>query len=140
MQDAELARSFFTDAPNVEVVEIPIRDGWTRDWGPSVRGARGQGSTEDSRSRAASKTGGQAGSSSMQASQRALRSPSKHPGSFLLPNCCALPTALLPCRQFVAKTEGGKRTVAGVHWDYDGYGATLKKVRCCYGGCSRLPV
>lgn len=28
----------------------------------------------------------------------------------------------------MAKTEGGKRTVAGVHWDYDGYGATLKKV------------
>ncbi|KAL4420392.1 hypothetical protein ABPG75_010048 [Micractinium tetrahymenae] len=62
--DAELARSFFADAPNVEVVEIPIRDGWTRDWGPS----------------------------------------------------------------FVARTEGGKRTVAGVHWDYDGYGATLKKL------------
>ncbi len=31
--------------------------------------------------------------------------------------------------QFVAKTEGGSRSVAGVHWDYDGYGATLKKVR-----------
>ena len=52
-QDADLARSFFTDAPNVEVVEIPIRDGWTRDWGPSVshtaegptrgRGSRGSG-------------------------------------------------------------------------------------------------
>lgn len=39
---------------------------------------------------------------------------------------CRLP--FLPGRQFVAKTEGGKRTVAGVHWDYDGYGATLKKV------------
>ncbi|KAL4860240.1 Agmatine deiminase [Chlorella vulgaris] len=62
--DAELARSYFTDAPNVEVVEIPIKDGWTRDWGPS----------------------------------------------------------------FVAKTEGGSRSVAGVHWDYDGYGATLKKL------------
>ena len=31
-----MARSYFTDAPNVEVVEIPIKDGWTRDWGPSV--------------------------------------------------------------------------------------------------------
>jgi hypothetical protein len=44
----------------------------------------------------------------------------------------------LPCAaQFVAKTEGGKRTVAGVHWDYDGYGATLKKVcvcECVWGG------
>lgn len=61
--DADLARSYFTDAPNVEVVEIPIEDGWTRDWGPS----------------------------------------------------------------FVAKTEGGKRVVAGVHWDYDCYGGDLKK-------------
>lgn len=60
--DADLARSYFTDAPNVEVVEIPIEDGWTRDWGPS----------------------------------------------------------------FVAKTENGKRTVAGVHWDYDCYGGILK--------------
>lgn len=34
-----------------------------------------------------------------------------------------------PILQFVAKTVGGKRTVAGVHWDYDGYGATLKNVR-----------
>lgn len=24
--------------------------------------------------------------------------------------------------QCIAKTEGGKRTVAGVHWDYDCYG------------------
>lgn len=39
-QDAELARSYFKDAPNVEVVEIPIRDGWTRDWGPSVSGRK----------------------------------------------------------------------------------------------------
>ena len=44
MQDAELARSYFTDAPNVEVVEIPIRDGWTRDWGPSVSGLGGEDS------------------------------------------------------------------------------------------------
>lgn len=41
LQDAELARSYFKDAPNVEVVEIPIRDGWTRDWGPSVSGVGG---------------------------------------------------------------------------------------------------
>lgn len=33
---ADVARSYFTDAPNVEVVEIEIEDGWTRDWGPSV--------------------------------------------------------------------------------------------------------
>jgi agmatine deiminase len=36
MQEADVARTYFTDAPNVEVVEIPIKDGWTRDWGPSV--------------------------------------------------------------------------------------------------------
>ena len=35
-QAAEVARSYFTDAPNVKVVEVPIEDGWTRDWGPSV--------------------------------------------------------------------------------------------------------
>ena len=27
----------FEDAPNVTVVEVPINDGWARDWGPSVR-------------------------------------------------------------------------------------------------------
>jgi hypothetical protein len=27
--------------------------------------------------------------------------------------------------QCIAKTEGGKRVVAGVHWDYDCYGALL---------------
>ena len=36
MQSADVARSYFEDAPNVEVVEMPINDGWTRDWGPSV--------------------------------------------------------------------------------------------------------
>lgn len=61
---ADVARSFFTDAPNVTVVDdIPINDGWTRDWGPSC----------------------------------------------------------------IAKTENGKRVVAGVCWDYDCYGGTLKK-------------
>ncbi|GAB4816515.1 hypothetical protein N2152v2_003561 [Parachlorella kessleri] len=61
---AAQARTVFADAPNVEVVEIPIEDGWARDWGAS----------------------------------------------------------------WVAKTENGKRTVAGVHWDYDAYGGTLKKL------------
>lgn len=42
------------------------------------------------------------------------------------PSPCAAAPPLFPL-QFVAKTVGGKRTVAGVHWDYDGYGATLKK-------------
>ena len=28
----------------------------------------------------------------------------------------------LPALQCIAKTEGGKRVVAGVHWDYDCYG------------------
>lgn len=30
------ARRVFKDDANVTVVEIPINDGWTRDWGPSV--------------------------------------------------------------------------------------------------------
>ncbi len=30
------ARRVFSDSPNVTVVEMPINDGWTRDWGPSV--------------------------------------------------------------------------------------------------------
>ena len=30
------ARKVFEDSPNVNVVEVPINDGWTRDWGPSV--------------------------------------------------------------------------------------------------------
>ncbi len=30
------ARRVFADSPNVTVVEQPINDGWTRDWGPSV--------------------------------------------------------------------------------------------------------
>lgn len=30
------ARKAFADAPNVTVLEVPINDGWTRDWGPSV--------------------------------------------------------------------------------------------------------
>ncbi len=30
------ARRVFSDSPNVTVEEIPINDGWTRDWGPSV--------------------------------------------------------------------------------------------------------
>lgn len=30
------ARRVFADSPNVVVVEMPINDGWTRDWGPSV--------------------------------------------------------------------------------------------------------
>jgi hypothetical protein len=30
------ARKVFADAPNVNVIEVPINDGWTRDWGPSV--------------------------------------------------------------------------------------------------------
>ena len=35
MQAADLARSYFKDAPNVFVEDsIPINDGWTRDWGP----------------------------------------------------------------------------------------------------------
>lgn len=30
------ARAAFKNDENVNVVEIPINDGWTRDWGPSV--------------------------------------------------------------------------------------------------------
>ena len=38
MQAADLARDYFKDAPNVFVEDkIPINDGWTRDWGPTVR-------------------------------------------------------------------------------------------------------
>lgn len=37
-QAADLARSHFQGASNVTVVDdVPIDDGWTRDWGPSVR-------------------------------------------------------------------------------------------------------
>lgn len=36
VQSAAEARAAFEDAPNVSVVEIPINDGWARDWGPSV--------------------------------------------------------------------------------------------------------
>ena len=36
LQSADDARAAFVDAPNVAVVEIPINDGWARDWGPSV--------------------------------------------------------------------------------------------------------
>ena len=36
------ARKVFEDAPNVNVVEVPINDGWTRDWGPSVSHIRCQ--------------------------------------------------------------------------------------------------
>ncbi|KAK9839542.1 hypothetical protein WJX81_008523 [Elliptochloris bilobata] len=32
---ADEARAAFADAPNVTVVEVPINDGWARDWGPS---------------------------------------------------------------------------------------------------------
>jgi agmatine deiminase len=40
LQAADKARSYFKDAPNVTVVDdVPIDDGWTRDWGPSVRRA-----------------------------------------------------------------------------------------------------
>ena len=28
------------DAPNVSVVEIPLNDGWARDWGPSVSSSK----------------------------------------------------------------------------------------------------
>ncbi|KAL0020261.1 hypothetical protein WJX79_003820 [Trebouxia sp. C0005] len=34
-ESAAGARAAFEDAPNVSVVEIPINDGWARDWGPS---------------------------------------------------------------------------------------------------------
>ena len=36
MQSAAEARSYFEDTPEVTVVEVPINDGWARDWGPSV--------------------------------------------------------------------------------------------------------
>lgn len=60
----DVAKAYFTDAPNVKVVEMPIDDGWTRDWGPTC----------------------------------------------------------------IAKDDPatGKRIVAGVHWDYDCYGAPGK--------------
>lgn len=62
-ESADVARDYLKDAPNVTVLEMPINDGWTRDWGPSC----------------------------------------------------------------IAKDEDGKRTIAGVHWDYDCYGGILKK-------------
>lgn len=62
-ESADVAREYLKDAPNVTVLEMPINDGWTRDWGPSC----------------------------------------------------------------IAKDEDGKRTIAGVHWDYDCYGGILKK-------------
>ncbi|KAL0020071.1 hypothetical protein WJX79_003089 [Trebouxia sp. C0005] len=34
-ESAAEARSYFEDTPGVTVVEIPINDGWARDWGPS---------------------------------------------------------------------------------------------------------
>lgn len=34
-ESAAEARSYFEDTPQVTVVEIPINDGWARDWGPS---------------------------------------------------------------------------------------------------------
>ena len=38
LQAADLARKYFKDSPNVFVVDdVPIDDGWTRDWGPTVR-------------------------------------------------------------------------------------------------------
>lgn len=38
MQAADKARDYFKNSPNVTVVDdIPIDDGWTRDWGPTVR-------------------------------------------------------------------------------------------------------
>jgi len=37
VQSADEARKAFADAPNVTVQEVPINDGWARDWGPSVR-------------------------------------------------------------------------------------------------------
>ena len=44
---------------------------------------------------------------------------------------------LPPRLQWVAKTENGKRVVAGTHWDYDAYGGTLKRVsaRCACCAC-----
>ncbi|KAK9908617.1 hypothetical protein WJX75_000521 [Coccomyxa subellipsoidea] len=61
-EPAANARRVFSDSPNVTVVEIPINDGWTRDWGPSC----------------------------------------------------------------IARDVDGHREVAGVHWDYDCYGAPGK--------------
>jgi hypothetical protein len=38
LQAADKAREYFKNSPNVTVVDdIPIDDGWTRDWGPTVR-------------------------------------------------------------------------------------------------------
>lgn len=34
-ESAAEARSYFEDTPEVTVVEVPINDGWARDWGPS---------------------------------------------------------------------------------------------------------
>jgi agmatine deiminase len=62
-ESASDARAAFKDAANVSVVELPICDGWTRDWGPTC----------------------------------------------------------------IARDVDGKREVAGVHWDFDCYGGTIKK-------------
>ncbi len=36
LQSADDARKALSSASNVSVVEIPVDDGWARDWGPSV--------------------------------------------------------------------------------------------------------
>ena len=40
----------------------------------------------------------------------------------VLQSCKCADSLSLTALQCIAKTEGGKRVVAGVHWDYDCYG------------------
>lgn len=44
---------------------------------------------------------------------------------------CTTDVVVLTALQCIAKTEGGKRVVAGVHWDYDCYGALLAFMLTC---------
>lgn len=36
VQSINVAKSYFKGVSGVEVVEMPINDGWLRDWGPTV--------------------------------------------------------------------------------------------------------
>ena len=106
-QDAAQARAALADAPNVSVVEIPIEDGWARDWGASVRAL-----------------GRAAGGSWRGRWLLLLLTKSRAPVNPRPPRPSLPPLHA----QWLAKDEGGKRIVAATHWDYDAYGGTLKNL------------